>query len=245
MGDERTVEQMVVARLSALGSSTARSHPAHASATGSSLSRFETHGARRASPGNEPMGSVMAHYHIDSQLHRHAKRERIAHSCHVGSRRADRRRRCPHRRSGGLFRYVTRHRGAGAPWRRGGLPGARDVDRHLRHRALPHARCGGRPTCRARGTNGLGGDGERPLRRRRGRPRRPRPSRRLAACTRDHRCRVVPARTRPSGARPSPGAGNALVPHAAGRLLRRGRPRHRVAAGEERQAADRRGCSTC
>ena len=72
------------------------------------------------------------------------KRERIAHSSRVRSRRADRRRRRPDRRSGGLCRFVTRHRGTGQARRRRGLPGPRDVDRHLRHGALPHARCGGR-----------------------------------------------------------------------------------------------------
>ena len=98
---------------------------------------------------------------------------------------------------------------------------------------------------RARCPNGLDRDGERPLGNRRRRPGGARPARRRASCPRDRRRRLVPPGPRPPRARSSPGAGDALVPDAAGRRVRRRRARHRVAAQQERQAADGARCSTC
>ena len=96
----------------------------------------------------------------------------------------------------------------------------------------------GRLAARGR-AHGVGRDGERPLGDRRRRPGGARPARRRAPRARDRRRRVVPARARPPGARSSPGASDALVPDAAGRRVRRGRARHRVASQQERQAANR------
>ena len=81
-----------------------------------------------------------------------------------------------------------------------------------RRSAWPHA-----------GEDGLGRDGELRRVRRRRRARSARPARRRAARARNPRRRLVPARARQAGARHASCAGDALVPHASRRGLRRGR----------------------
>ena len=111
------------------------------------------------------------------------------------------------------------------------------MDRRLRHRRLRHAEraCGAaRDTGRA---HRLDRDCERPLEDGRRRPGRARAHRGRPARARDPRRRLVPAGPRQPRTRPPPRTRAPLVPHAAGRRVRRDRVRRGVAPEQEREAA--------
>ena len=110
------------------------------------------------------------------------------------------------------------------------------MGRHLRRARLRGARANGAAHgCTAR-EDRLGRDGElRCVRRRRG-SRSAGTARRRAPRAGNPRSCLVPARARQAGARHAPCAGDAHVPHASRRGLRRGRSQHRVDEAEEHGA---------
>ena len=132
-----------------------------------------------------------------------------------------------------------------AGWRRDRVPRARHVDRRLRHRPLPHAERRRRTAGGARGAHRVDRDRERPLDDGRRRGGWARTARRRAPCARDPRRGLVPARARQPRPRSAARACDALLPDAAGRVVRRRRARHRVAPATRTCGSAPRACSTC